>query len=739
MNHDEVVFITQDLNNTTLSSNELDKENALKDSQMIECLMRFSSNNTAYAGVVKILLENLLYDFCEKNTEILCGIRDDIKKFTDFLEFLQCTNKQDSQNFSLYGQVKEITAFPLHNITETEDKSHVSLEKTQTFSHDFVLYMYADSKKVLDFSEYLSHALPFSSNFHFKEILPLELHRDKQKESASTQDILDIQRGNDISQYFKTPQKHAIFLPNIQQLNTMREGKQGNYAKIGEYIKLIETDLFSLDIVNISSHIESIYNVIDFLAKEILESKKIILQRNDCVFSLCKSYKSLQTDIDKDKRGQFLDTDFCLENTQQNCNTSDSKNQVNMNNKTIEEKNLQINFKSCEHLQAIQNPCVIFFDLYNAQSYLRLSESQKIALASFESPFIKIFCKNAFYKQFKSYSPFVKLPNDCILLLLFARLRELDEGIDFLFYEELAYNIKRDFHLSSQNVALRYFDDYPLKNFKHNSFVVGENVALAYHQTCKDFIEILRRNATDNPRFVIYLSHQHNSKFFIENPHSNIRYQQILEIKIMRNLGYYLQILHDYKNGDKLLLNFAHANKDLLHTWNLNPEELQKIGLYDLVASHTTQYHQTTLNNENISMNLLDIFELIEQFLGLKKCVLDFANQCVRDRGPRIDYKLIKDSENNIVIDYARLLRSVASFHLAGVEHELLCYGVIDSMAEFIGTLAGDIMLNYGIKEVFVCGDLLLEQCFLDRILHSIPKNMIFNLPVFGTVDTMQT
>lgn len=87
------------------------------------------------------------------------------------------------------------------------------------------------------------------------------------------------------------------------------------------------------------------------------------------------------------------------------------------------------------------------------------------------------------------------------------------------------------------------------------------------------------------------------------------------------------------------------------------------------------------------------------------------------------------------MLDYARLLRSVMSFQLAGVEKELLCYGVVDSLAEFIGTLAGDMLLNYGIQEVFVCGDLLLEQCFLDKIIKAIPKNMHVMFPQIDGTD----
>ena len=77
------------------------------------------------------------------------------------------------------------------------------------------------------------------------------------------------------------------------------------------------------------------------------------------------------------------------------------------------------------------------------------------------------------------------------------------------------------------------------------------------------------------------------------------------------------------------------------------------------------------------------------------------------------------------------------SFHLAGVERELLCYGVLDSMADFIGTLCADMQVNYGINEVFVCGDLLLQKPFFDRIMRAIPKNIHLTLPVEGSVDVI--
>ncbi|MFG5109172.1 protein hydE, partial [Campylobacter lari] len=105
------------------------------------------------------------------------------------------------------------------------------------------------------------------------------------------------------------------------------------------------------------------------------------------------------------------------------------------------------------------------------------------------------------------------------------------------------------------------------------------------------------------------------------------------------------------------------------------------------------------------------------------------------DRGPRIDYKIIKDEQQNLKLDYPKILRSVMSFLLAGVDEATLSYGILDSMGEFFGNFIQDLCVNFSLQNVLIFGSLLEEKIFLDKILHYIPKNIHLVLPKKDYLD----
>lgn len=71
------------------------------------------------------------------------------------------------------------------------------------------------------------------------------------------------------------------------------------------------------------------------------------------------------------------------------------------------------------------------------------------------------------------------------------------------------------------------------------------------------------------------------------------------------------------------------------------------------------------------------------------------------------------------------------SFKLAGVEKELLCFGIIDSFAEFFANFSRDMEESYNTKGIIVCGEMFLNKQFLDQFIHYLPKNSeIFSTPI---------
>ena len=115
--------------------------------------------------------------------------------------------------------------------------------------------------------------------------------------------------------------------------------------------------------------------------------------------------------------------------------------------------------------------------------------------------------------------------------------------------------------------------------------------------------------------------------------------------------------------------------------------------------------------------------------LGSADCLRDSAYALLQNaaifmgqKGPRIDFRLERDKEGKIYLDTLQTLRSVMSFKLAGVETALLCFGILDSLAEFFANFHRDMEENYQTKGIIICGEMFLNKQFLNQFLHYAPK-----------------
>ncbi|WP_281651668.1 hypothetical protein [Helicobacter bilis] len=695
--NEEILFIGDP--SQQIQIHKYDTQNSLDNTQILQCVFTFVRKDSLYSKALKGILIRLLCEFKSEN-------------------------------------IKEL--FYSDN------------EKSK-----FHIYIQADSNTILSLADTLSSKLPLGLDFTFKDITQLgidEFNSIKSSdciiiqtsknslESSLIDSISTNTQNNHINntqaKTLNSKQNHSLLIPNVDEMHALiyEDLESISYGLSADFRTQNNTNLDSnachveqsetsrnLESPNCTTkntlqltdflHLESLhlntinikelntlskaqiqhfikYELIESLAKTLLDNTAITLQRNSISFTL-----SLK-------------------------NTAQSKKEI---------------------------PFILFSTLDSAQSYLRMSEAQKSMLASFEKPFISIQCKEVFVKEFGSNAIFAGLSCDIIVLLLLSYLQENHE-ISYLFYTPQvdfieSDSITQDFNQQNSNknpleskALLCYIDAYPYSytdktKMLESTYSVAEHIYLSHLQTHKNLSSLLKSNKAKSARFIPFLSTTHKSEFLIEKPQdTESSLQRILDISFSTDLYTHLETLHSYKNGDKLISNFTKANKDIVSQWNLAQSELEKLGIIDLIIPSNATRESVITNN------LLDISTLIEQILGIESNVLEHANRCVRDRGPRIDYKLIRMGDS-IVLDYARILRSVMSFQLAGVENELLCYGVIDSLAEFIGTLAGDMMLNYGIQEVFICGDLLLKQCFLDKIIKAIPKNMEVSFAKIGGTD----
>ncbi|MGP1450483.1 MAG: hypothetical protein ACTTJS_05080 [Wolinella sp.] len=104
-------------------------------------------------------------------------------------------------------------------------------------------------------------------------------------------------------------------------------------------------------------------------------------------------------------------------------------------------------------------------------------------------------------------------------------------------------------------------------------------------------------------------------------------------------------------------------------------------------------------------------------------------------KGPRVDFKLVRDG-TRIGIDSERVVRSVMSFKLAGVDDETLAFGIMDSMAEFWGNLLRDMGENFAVNSALLSGSILGERPFLNKLLQYTPRYFDLRFPMRFLLDT---
>lgn len=367
---------------------------------------------------------------------------------------------------------------------------------------------------------------------------------------------------------------------------------------------------------------------------------------------------------------------------------------------------------------------IMFWDLSNILTYTRIETSQSHLLASYEKPLTKLCPKEVFASLLlKDQNPFefnATLPYDLVLSLLGLFALELEMG--YVFFEDsssksfdLSYDhyhlpkaceitISRDGLLIDRGISKKSKNIFDLisKHFKEESL--------------KD--EKIHQKGTpikNHQKLIVFLSKKHPTCFWIKDADS---YKTALPICFETNPKLILEkIRNDYKDGQKLLKNYEEHFKDILtRISSLSHQSLESSNLMDIFSSAC------------FVLGYCSDFKLGDE------SILNNAKKFVRDKGPRIDFKLIKEDEI-LKLDYPKVIRSSMSFRIAGLDEATLSYGFIDSIAEFLGNFVRDVSVNFNIKNVLLCGDMLGEKIFLDKILHYLPKNIDLILPKEGYID----
>ncbi|WP_434634914.1 protein hydE [Helicobacter pylori] len=338
------------------------------------------------------------------------------------------------------------------------------------------------------------------------------------------------------------------------------------------------------------------------------------------------------------------------------------------------------------------SPSVIFSDLSSVLSCTKLSLEDAKYLASLEKPSIKASLKSVFKDTFKNDEIIAQLPFDPILNLLCRILQ--DEGIEFVFT-----------HANNPKEALLHYETL-FKTPKRlitptKKFVLENNLStIAF----KDELEFLKETPHS---IVLYFSFKRPTRLLL---HANGSLKTLLSVSF--DFNQIFNLLKQDEKASRMLQNYAAKFPDFY-------ERILELSKYQLGGA-----------------NLLDFFRILGFVLGYSEdfcaqSVISLAKECLRPKGPRIDYKILKDDSLKMALNFSKVMHSAMSFRLAGVENEILSLGILDSLAEFLGNFIWDNAQNFSVQEVTIAGDFFGEKVFLDLFVQYFPKTLTLKTHAF--------
>lgn len=338
------------------------------------------------------------------------------------------------------------------------------------------------------------------------------------------------------------------------------------------------------------------------------------------------------------------------------------------------------------------SPSVIFSDLSSVLSCTKLPLEDAKYLASLEKPSIKASLKSVFKDTFKNDEIIAQLPFDPILNLLCRILQ--DEGIEFVFT-----------HANNSQEALLHYETL-FKTPKRlitptKKFVLENNLsALAF----KDELEFLKETPHS---IVLYFSFKRPTRLLL---HANGSLKTLLSVSFDFNQSF--NLLKQDEKASRMLKNYEAKFPNFY-------ARILELSKYQLGGA-----------------NLLDFFQILGFILGYSEdfctqSVISLAKECLRPKGPRIDYKILKDDSFKMALNFSKVMHSAMSFRLAGVENEILSLGILDSLAEFLGNFIWDNAQNFSVQEVTIAGDFFGEKVFLDLFVQYFPKTLTLKTHAF--------
>lgn len=385
---------------------------------------------------------------------------------------------------------------------------------------------------------------------------------------------------------------------------------------------------------------------------------------------------------------------------------------------------------------------VLFWDMQTIQTFTRVDSVQLSVLASFEKPSMKLCVKDVFRKELlkdNCVEIICMLAFDPMLMLLGSLAKQ--EGIEYVF-------VHKSKNYSQKSLEIGYSLTYALP--KQQLLVCSKEGTLIENRKSKHTLQAIIKH-----HYPQELRESSSNENLLDSGQTTtskrIKEHQLSYSKQMLTCYLstkYPSALWTYDGTSFAKLLEVSFSTDV----NAMLTRLEKYykGADRLIANYKKHFGTETLNfiseSSRVSTNIVDMFGIIAKVLGYcdksaplsqgVQTILSNAKLCLLDKGPRIDYKLIKNDQGVLSLDYPKILRSCMSFALAGVEKAILCYGILDSLGEFLGNFVRDMEQNYAIKQIFLCGDMLTHKIFFDKILLYLPRDITLILPQDGWIDS---
>ena len=338
------------------------------------------------------------------------------------------------------------------------------------------------------------------------------------------------------------------------------------------------------------------------------------------------------------------------------------------------------------------------------------SKEKNIALLSLEKPIIE-YNINTIYKKNNNIN-FEKVQIsyswDLVLYLLAQELLKL--GINFLSIDDEKNNydleIKYNKSFNPPKISIIKNKIYLLENSCYEKRL--DEIYAKYNEEAKSqFAVVLDENKLYEKSILsIYFSSKYSDSILLYSPKID-GIIDIVKFKIPNSIEQLFEEIKKSKNGDKLLNNYKEKF----------PIEYEKALKTDI-----SNLDKKSINN---------LWKIVSIVLQIGDIFLN-ANNCLLQKGPRIDYKLNKnDKLFNKEFNIINFVKSGISFKLAGVDEKTLSLGYVESYFYFLSDLFDKVNEEFELDGLSFSGDLLASD-----LTNKLIKN-IFNkeLNIYYNID----